>query len=447
MGGGFFPLDEELGLLPQSSLTPALAESAVRLGVWAPFGIDVGMLEHFTHTHVSEATLPRLTERAGEAYVTVQTAQATALGGVTEEQGPALQQVSGDGAFVPLVGGQWTEVKTLAVGTVQPPVQNGQGEGEVHTTDLSYFARRAEAATFADLATVEIDRRGVLTAGTVAGVVDGAVWEQGFLDLHRPDAVRILDWSHAVGDLADVARAVFGPETPAMMAWLAARRAELYTQDPSIVLGKLRGLQEDLAAQAGPGDPPAALKVVTESLAYLEARADQMRYAEFRALGYPIGSGIVESANKLVVEARLKGAGMHWCPPPSPLWWLCARWPAPIVGRKPGRRSPPSDARMPRSASWPGGGRLWWSRFPTHPLPRRPGPGCRCAGARPFLPDAAAALAPALPRPAAPAPKSRSSAPGSPSTCRHPSLANPVSLLFLFLCRLATLGNVRDTLL
>ena len=28
--------------------------------------------------------------------------------------------------------------------------------------------------------------------------------------------------------------------------------------------------------------------------------------------GWPIGSGMAESANKSVVEARLKGAGMHW---------------------------------------------------------------------------------------------------------------------------------------
>src|SRR5207248_1373378 len=33
---------------------------------------------------------------------------------------------------------------------------------------------------------------------------------------------------------------------------------------------------------------------------------------EYRARGFPIGSGAVESANKVVVEARLKGAGMHW---------------------------------------------------------------------------------------------------------------------------------------
>ena len=37
-----------------------------------------------------------------------------------------------------------------------------------------------------------------------------------------------------------------------------------------------------------------------------------MQYPQFQAQGWPIGSGIVESGNKLVVEARLKGSGMHW---------------------------------------------------------------------------------------------------------------------------------------
>jgi len=39
-----------------------------------------------------------------------------------------------------------------------------------------------------------------------------------------------------------------------------------------------------------------------------------MRYAHFQAQGYPIGSGSVESANKLVVQSRMKQAGMRWEP-------------------------------------------------------------------------------------------------------------------------------------
>ena len=37
-----------------------------------------------------------------------------------------------------------------------------------------------------------------------------------------------------------------------------------------------------------------------------------MQYPQFQRDGWPIGSGMVESANKNVVEARLKGTGMHW---------------------------------------------------------------------------------------------------------------------------------------
>ena len=54
------------------------------------------------------------------------------------------------------------------------------------------------------------------------------------------------------------------------------------------------------------------LEVVAENLAYLDKREAQMQYPSFQQAGWPIGSGMVESANKVVVEARLKGAGMHW---------------------------------------------------------------------------------------------------------------------------------------
>jgi hypothetical protein len=44
----------------------------------------------------------------------------------------------------------------------------------------------------------------------------------------------------------------------------------------------------------------------------LQKREAHMQYPTYQEAGWPIGSGSVESANKLVVEARLKGAGMRW---------------------------------------------------------------------------------------------------------------------------------------
>ena len=51
---------------------------------------------------------------------------------------------------------------------------------------------------------------------------------------------------------------------------------------------------------------------LASQLAYLQTREAQLQYPQFVTAGWPIGSGMVESANKLVVEDRLKGAGMHW---------------------------------------------------------------------------------------------------------------------------------------
>ncbi len=44
-----------------------------------------------------------------------------------------------------------------------------------------------------------VSRRGVERATEVAAVQDGADWLQGFVDGHRHDAVRILDFAHAAG--------------------------------------------------------------------------------------------------------------------------------------------------------------------------------------------------------------------------------------------------------
>jgi hypothetical protein len=51
-----------------------------------------------------------------------------------------------------------------------------------------------------------------------------------------------------------------------------------------------------------------------KKVTYLQKREQQMQYPDYQEQGWPIGSGMVESANKHVVQARLKGAGMHWAP-------------------------------------------------------------------------------------------------------------------------------------
>jgi hypothetical protein len=245
----------------------------------------------------SESVAERLTEAAGAAYVTEQTAAVEALEQhpTPEPAGPELLCLSADGAMISLVGKRWVEVKTLALGRV---VQ--EADGTVQTTDLSYFARRAEHTTFRRLALVETYRRGVGTAPVVVAVMDGADWLQKLIDFHRPDAIRILDFPHAVEYLTDASHEAFGAGTAVADAWLSTQAHALKHGGPDSVLAALRALP--------PGDERET------ALGYLEPRLAHLQYPTFRAAGYPIGSGSVESANKVVVQARLKGSGMHWAP-------------------------------------------------------------------------------------------------------------------------------------
>jgi hypothetical protein len=304
---GFSPLDEAVDLGP-GTLSPRLVEAVVRLGTWVPFAQAPALLAFFMGVRISEETVRRLTEAAGAALVALEEAAVEELVATRPPppSGPAVQQLSVDGAMVPLVGGEWAEVKTLALGTVQTR-PSADGTLQPTTTDLSYFSRLTDAAAFGWAATLETYRRGVDTAGVVCAVLDGAVWLQGFVDLHRPDAVRILDFAHAVEHLTAAAQAVYGAGTADARTWLSAQAHELAHGDPDQVLAALASLPVAQAAV-----PAEAATTCAGVLAYLTSRRAQIAYAAFQAAGYPIGSGCVESANKLVVEARLKGSGMHW---------------------------------------------------------------------------------------------------------------------------------------
>jgi hypothetical protein len=282
----------------------------VLLSTWMPFEPAADQLARFWKVRVSTATARRQAEAAGAAYAAFQEAEAERLEHEAPDPpaGPAVQQVSADGAMVPLVGGQWAEVRTVAIGTVEPGRRaKGTPSGEAHATELSYFSRLTDHERFIRLAQVELHRRGTETAGTVVGVNDGADWEQRLLDRYRPDAVRVLDFPHALEHVATAAQATFGAGTATASAWISAQADALKHGAPSAVLAALSMLPTVAAA-----NPAGAAAARDATFGYLEKRLDQLRYAEFLAAGYPIGSGLVESANKLVVEVRLKGSGMHW---------------------------------------------------------------------------------------------------------------------------------------
>src|SRR6185503_19823566 len=183
---GFFPLDEELALLP-GLLTPLLQDHLAHLGIWMPFAHAAQMLSRFTQVSVSESRAQRHTEAIGLAYEAVQLAEVERIEREWPEvpPGPDKLVLSIDGAFVPLLHGDWAEVKTLVVGEVGEPTQL-DGKIVVPTHCHSYFSRVAEAEVFQRLTFGELYRRRVENAKHLASVSDGAEWIQSFIDYHAP---------------------------------------------------------------------------------------------------------------------------------------------------------------------------------------------------------------------------------------------------------------------
>lgn len=291
MGPIFSPLAEALDL-GASGYSPWIVESAVRLGSAGAFAPAASLLHHFTGVTMSPSTLRRLTHDAGTTMHQLELACGEASRAADPD--PATDpdvplQLSVDGSMIALVDEGWREVKLMAIGE---RVAGGT------LAALTYAATLGTADAFGDEALGEVVRRGLPQAHDVVTVNDGADWIQGFIDLHCPQAHRILDFAHAAGSLAVAAQATYGEESGAAQDWFAAQRQTLRTGDPETVLEALQALPAGEARD--------------RAWHYLSARRSQIAYRDFVARGWPIGSGCVESAHKGVVQARLKQRGMRW---------------------------------------------------------------------------------------------------------------------------------------
>jgi hypothetical protein len=258
-------------------------------------------------TQVTETTLRRTTYRHGAA---AEAANKLAVAQLEREAPPSEARpekvlLSMDGAFIPLLGGQWREVKTVVVGEVETEWNEQSWQPQVHTRNLSYFSRSYPIRDFERYAWAELHRRGVENARVVLGVNDGAAANQSFLDYHAPARVRIIDFGHTASYVAAAGKAIWGEETACFEQWYRGACHRLKHKPPQETVANLRLLRPKAKTEA-------QTDALERALFYIESRLEMMDYPYFQRRGYPIGSGCVESGHKVVVQSRLKGAGMRW---------------------------------------------------------------------------------------------------------------------------------------
>lgn len=136
---------------------------------------------------------------------------------------------------------------------------------------------------------------------------DGAKWNWEFFRKYFPLALLVLDFFHAALHLHRAAELVFGAGAQAQR-YYEKWRAKLLTE-PGAVTGLVRSLLRHarvrrLAAKAW--------RALRTELNYFRHNAELMRYAELRAAGLPIGSGVTEAGCKELIKARFCRSGMHW---------------------------------------------------------------------------------------------------------------------------------------
>jgi hypothetical protein len=116
----------------------------------------------------------------------------------------------------------------------------------------------------------------------------------------------VVDYYHASLRLTTMADALFGKGQQAA-AW--TRKMQKLLLKPG---GAGRVLHSAGALRSRYKPRGERLKEFQVAYRYLQERRKHMRYAEYRRVGMPIGSGVTEAACKTVYTQRLKLSGMRW---------------------------------------------------------------------------------------------------------------------------------------
>jgi hypothetical protein len=299
---GFCPRDIALGLPAEGEVSSAMERRILDFGVNTAFEEAAERWSVHYPRAISSNLVRRVVDRVGRRAENAHselTLQRAAL--AAPEELPRMLVVGDDGSMLNIREQGWKEAKVAVV-----------AEGKDTTTarprklvDPRYVAVLGGQDEFRQSVSAALSAARADEVGLVVWLGDGAreIWT-----LARelcPFAVQVLDFMHAVQHGAACGRALLGDDPVINALWLARLRQLLDSGSPDAAIRELMdcvpltSTEEELAA-------------LDEVVGYYRSNEARMRYAEFRERGLPIGSGLVESAHKHVLQSRMKQAGQRW---------------------------------------------------------------------------------------------------------------------------------------
>jgi len=325
-GKGISPVDEQFGIEP-GCVTAGLSALLALAGIEFSYEESRKWLQAYLLFDVSENTIRSETERMGalqaklEEKLITQSQDPDYLLERRRRPGQIPSRLYGsmDAAKVrieprPKKGQEkeehedWRDMKVLCWYETEevPPVQHSARHRKkvereqlpLRAKNMSYFCDIIQAATFGDLLwATGCAAKADLTPELIF-LGDGAPWIWNLVDQHYPHAVQIVDWYHAEEHLETVARDAFSAPSERTV-WLEQATQFLWDGQVEQVIQSCQSLASSSSE---------ACRAVT----YFSNNRRRMRYDCFRAAGYMIGSGTVESGCKQIVTQRLKLPGAQW---------------------------------------------------------------------------------------------------------------------------------------
>ena len=304
--GGHFPWDERMGL--SGRYTPAVVSEALRLAAIHDYGEAA---QEFEKAHGF-----RLPDDAIRDIVIGRSDSAEEFnrlcGSVGQDQRARLAYVLGDGTgismfrkFLAGVKGRdgkearTREVKLAAFFTGR--MRKGKPWRDADST--TYIATTGRWEEYGRMARREFDRRFPLKPAVTVFLSDGSAWLRSVHDNFFPFAVMILDLYHALEHLREIMQLLGYKEKTEEWAGCFRRWKRMFKE------GRAGAVVREAEEKAAGGKHAAE---VDRKLQYFRDNYDRMKYDEYILNGWFIGSGVVESGCKCVVQQRLDLSGMHW---------------------------------------------------------------------------------------------------------------------------------------
>ena len=320
--GQVAPFDKELGLASNQKSDTGLQQVSCLVAIFVPYETAEMLLKQLTGIEVSGQAIWEWVQSVGQRMMKMLEVELEAL---AAGEMPETEAISTEIAAHPLLTGADGVMVPF-----RPQAKTAEGKTKWREVKVAIFARLGKVRTRAgkliprlhrhrvtavlgdidDLSErmwLESIKQGVKEAPQVVWLSDGArgLWRL-FDERFQPYATGVLDFYHAVQNVWAGVKVWLDGRTTRCQDWFTDARHRLRHGQASDVLDDIK------AAAALPGLPASAQQSLTKLYNYLDKHRDHIQYDKLKEMGFPIGSGLVESTCKWLIQQRFKGVGMRW---------------------------------------------------------------------------------------------------------------------------------------